>query len=633
MISIKPLVFDVLKKIGIIFFIYTICRLLFYILNKNSFQDLPSSELLPIFVYGLRFDAFSICTTNSLYILLAILPFKFQQKKSYSKFIFYLFIIINAISILLNFIDFSYFPYTKKRTTYEVTHLIFGGQTEFIKLIPHFLIQSWYLIIIYTFIIYFVIKTYSQFEKTKQIILIPIRFNTILTSSLIFLSASSITILGIRGGLQRVPIMLIDAALYTSQKNIPIVINTSFSLIKSSELNQIESLSFYKEDELKTYCTQIIPADTGHFKNLNVCIIILESFSKEFTKAGNHKSYTPFLDSLISKSTYCSNSFANGKTSLNGLTSIVSSMPTFMSDPYINSSYANNKLESLPLLLKEKGYHTSFFHGATNGSMNFNAFSKSAGYDVYYGRTEYNNDEDYDGQWGIFDEPFLLNMASEISKYKEPFLTTVFTLSSHNPYKIPNKHKGKFPKGNIENLEALGYADYSLRQFFNAAKKTDWFKNTLFVLSADHTAISNDAFYNNSVGQYAIPILFYQPNQEPKVIPQTMQQIDIMPTILDILNYDKPYYAFGNSIYSKKTKPAIYFNEPFYHLINDSITYIFNDFKVIEAYNYKKDNLLSKSIMGENKKEELEMTNYMKAYIQSYNNDIITNNTHYKKAN
>ncbi len=631
MISIKPLVFDVLKKIGIIFFMYTICRFLFYIINKNSFQDLPPSELLAIFVYGLRFDAFSICTTNSLYILLAILPFKFQQKKSYSKFIFFLFILINSLAILLNFIDFSYFPYTKKRTTYEVTHLIFGGQTEFIKLIPHFLIQSWYLIIIYTFIIYFVIKTYNQFEKTKQIILIPIRSISILTSSLIFLLASSLTILGIRGGLQKVPIMLIDAALYTSQKNIPIVINTSFSLIKSSELTQIEPLSFFKENELKTYCTQIIPADTGNFKNLNVCIIILESFSKEFTKAGNHKSYTPFLDSLISKSTYCSNSFANGKTSLNGLTSIVSSMPTFMSDPYINSSYANNKLESLPLLLKEKGYHTSFFHGATNGSMNFNAFAKSAGYDIYFGRTEYNNDTDYDGQWGIFDEPFLLNMASEISKYKEPFLTTVFTLSSHNPYKIPNKHKGKFPKGNIENLEALGYADYSLRQFFNEAKKRDWYKNTLFVLSADHTAISNDAFYNNSVGQYAIPILFYRPNQQPIVLTKTVQQTDIMPTILDILNYDKPYYAFGKSILSPKSIPVVYYNAPYYHLINDSMIYIFNEYKVIEAYKYRNDSMLSKPLQGLYLKEETIVTNYIKALTQSYNNDIIANKTYYNK--
>jgi len=631
MISIKPLVNDVIKKIGVIFLIYTICRFLFFIINKNSFQDLPTTEMVGLFFYGLRFDAFSICATNSLFILLAILPFNFQQKKSYRHFIFYLFVFINAFSILLNFIDFSYFPYTKKRTTYEVTHLIFGGQTEFIKLIPHFLIQSWYLIMIYTLLIYLIIKSYNYFDKAKLLVSTPVGLKSGTINLFIFLLAVSFTVLGIRGGLQRVPIMLIDAAMYTNQKNIPIIINTPFSLIKSGELNQIEPLTFYKDKELKNYSCQIIPADTGEFKKLNVCIIILESFSKEFTKAGNHKSYTPFLDSLMTKSTYFSNAFANGKTSLNGMASIVSSMPTYMIDPYINSPYANNKLESLPMLLKEKGYHTSFFHGATNGSMNFNSFAKCVGYDVYYGRTEFNNDTDYDGQWGIFDEPFLINMVSEISKYKTPFLTTVFTLSSHNPYKIPSQYRHKFPKGNLENLEALGYADYSLRKFFDEAKKKDWFTNTLFVLTADHTAISNDAFYNNAVGQYAIPILFYQPNQEPTVIAKTMQQINIMPTILDILNYDKPYYAFGKSIYSNKTEPVVYFNGPFYHLINDSITYIFNDFEIIEAYHYKKDSLLSQSIKGKYKQEEIANTNYLKAYIQSYNNDLITNNTYYKK--
>lgn len=631
MISIKPLVKDLIKKISVVFLIYTICRFLFYLINQNSFQNLSNTELIGLFFYGLRFDAFSICATNSLFILLAILPFTFQNKKTYSQLLFYLFISINAFSMLLNFIDFSYFPYTKKRTSYDVTHLIFGGQTEFVKLIPHFLIQSWYLIIIYIILIYFMVITFKNFEKTKQYIAIPISLKSGLVNLFTFLFVSGITVLGIRGGLQRVPIMLIDASLYTNQKNIPIVINTPFSLIKSGELNQIEPLTFYKEEELKTYCTQIIPADTGEFKKLNVCIIILESFSKEFTKAGNHKSYTPFLDSLITKSTYCSNAFANGKTSLNGMTSIVSSMPTLMSDPYINSSYANNKLESLPMLLKEKGYHTSFFHGATNGSMNFNAFAQCAGYDMYYGRTEFNNDTHYDGQWGIFDEPFLINMVSEISKFKAPFLTTVFTLSSHNPYKIPSQHRNKFPKGHLENLEALGYADYSLRQFFNEAKKKDWFNNTLFVLSADHTAISNDAFYNNSVGQYAIPILFYKPNQKPDIIDKPMQQINIMPTILDILNYDKPYYAFGKSVYSKTTEPVVYYNGPYYHLINDSLTFIFNDFEVVEAYHYKRDSALSLSVKGKYKEEEIDNTNYLKAFIQSYNNNVITNNTHYKK--
>lgn len=631
MISIKPLIKDLIKKLLLVFLLYTLCRILFYTFNQSSFQELSISDLSYLLFYGLRFDAFSISATNSLYILLAILPFKFQENKAYKIVLFYIFLITNGFSILLNFIDFTYFPYIQKRTTYDVIHLIFGGQTEFIKLLPHFLLDSWYLIIIYSLCLIGLVKSYKFIEKTKNHNSDDVNLKSVSIKTLPFLLIVGLTVLGIRGGLQRVPIVLLDAALYTSQKYIPIVINTPFSLIKSAELNQIKELNFYNDTDLKKYSTQIISADSGKFNNLNVCVIILESFSKEFTKSSNRKSYTPFLDSLISVSTFCENAFANGKTSINGIPSIISSMPTYMDDPFLNSSYANNTIDALPYLLKQKGYHTSFFHGATNGSMNFNSYAKSASYDVYYGRTEYNNEKDYDGQWGIWDEPFLVNMTKELNQYKEPFFTTVFTLSSHNPYKVPLKYKNKFPKGNLEIIESVGYADYSLRQFFKEAQKSKWFKNTLFVVSADHTAISEDQFYSNSVGQYAIPILFYIPSQKGMIYKKVAQQIDIMPSILDLLNYDKPYYAFGKSLWSNDRKPIVYYNSPYFHLINDSMMYVFNNYTITETYNYKQDSLLTKSLQGLYKKEETEATNYLKALTQNYNNDVLNNKTFYKK--
>ncbi|MFO0322824.1 MAG: LTA synthase family protein [Bacteroidota bacterium] len=343
----------------------------------------------------------------------------------------------------------------------------------------------------------------------------------------------------------------------------------------------------------------------------------------------NRKSYTPFLDSLISVSTYYNNAFANGKSSINGIPAIISSMPTYMEDPYLNSTYSNNTLNGLPLLLKQKGYHTSFFHGATNGSMNFNSYAKSAGYDIYFGRTEYDNDLDYDGQWGIWDEPFLMRMAKEIKTFKEPFFTTVFTLSSHHPYKVPKKYNNKFPKGSLEIHESIGYADYSLRSFFNHIKNSHWFQNTLFVLSADHTAVSEDPFYGNSVGQYSIPIIFYKPGQKGEIINKNIQQIDIMPTILDFLNYDKTYFSFGKSVLAVGNLPIVYYNSPNYNLINDSMVYLFNHFKITEAYNFKADSNLSIPLQGKYLKKELDATNYFKALRQNYNNDVLNNKTFY----
>lgn len=95
-----------------------------------------------------------------------------------------------------------------------------------------------------------------------------------------------------------------------------------------------------------------------------------------------------------------------------------------------------------------------------------------------------------------------------MSQFKEPFHSAIFTLSSHHPYFVPDKYKNKFPRVYLENSECIGYADYSLRQFFDSAKKTKWYNNTLFILTADHGSLSKNSFYNNPVGNLTIPILF-----------------------------------------------------------------------------------------------------------------------------
>lgn len=628
MISYKPQITNVLKQITLVFVLYTICRLLFVIFNKSYFQDLSFTELIPILFFGLRFDAFSICAINALYVLLAILPFKFYYHKLYQKSLSIIFISTNTLGILLNCIDFAYFPFNQKRTSYDAMNLAFGGESEFGKLLPQFLMQFWYVVLIFISLIFILIKFHNRLKKNQ--ILQPIAFNlkTATVQFLIFCLLGGFTFLGIRGGLQRIPIMLIDAAAYCKPNHIPVLINTPFSVIKSAELTEMNTLTLMTENEQKQTYTPIHHPDTiAKPIKTNICIIILESFSKEYTGIGNRKSYTPFLDSLMSQSVVYTNAFANGKTSINGIPAIIASMPCFTENHYLNSMYSNNKLQTLPNLLKEKGYSSVFFHGGTNGTMNFNSFAPLAGYDSYFGRTEYNHDEDYDGQWGIWDEPFLSKTVTEISKLQTPFFSSIFTLSSHNPYKVPQKYKGKFPKGNLEIIESIGYADYALKHFFAEAKKQNWFNNTLFVITADHTAESKDPFYSNLIGQYMVPIIFYYPGTPPQLKTKPVQQIDIMPAILDFLNYDQPYYSFGRSMKCDSVQPVIYYNSPSFYCIKDSVFYIMNNYKFVEAYNYQIDSLLTKNILDKTKTTELEK--FCRAYIQTYVNDVINNKTYY----
>lgn len=628
MYSLKPILKTLIKQLALVFLCYQISRVLFFVFNYHAFSDLGITQFLLLCFYGLRFDAFSVAATNILYVLLFILPFKFHYHKIYQKGLLYLFVISNAIALALNFIDIAYFPYTQKRTTYDVGGLIFGGQSDFLKLIPHFITEFWYLILLYALVVFGIYKYAVFINKKERVIVLTSNAKNIAIAILVFVIMGALGVLGIRGGLQRAPIVLLDAAAYTTPKFFPLVINTPFAFLKSIELTEIQRLNYYDEATLKKIYSPIhYPSDTGHFKNLNVCVIILESFSKEYTGLSNRKSYTPFLDSLMSVSTVYTNAIANAKTSIDGIPAILSGLPCFLDDKYLNSRYSNNVIESLPSLLKTKGYYSAFFHGGTNGTMNFNSYAQLAGFDLYYGRTEYHNDDDFDGQWGIFDEPFLQQMVKEVNRFKQPFFVSVFTLSSHNPYVVPKQYEGKFDKGTLVIHPTIAYADYALKRFFAEAQKQAWFKNTLFVLSADHTGISEDPYYASNIGQHSIPIVFYQQEQTPQKIDYTVQQIDIMPTILEYLHFDTPYYAFGKSMSQYSTQPIIYYTSPNYNIVKDSVIYDVVNNQLTSKYNYQADSAQQHNTIDTDKpNSNLE---FFKAYLQTYTNDLIDNKTHY----
>lgn len=148
--------------------------------------------------------------------------------------------------------------------------------------------------------------------------------------------------------------------------------------------------------------------------------------------------------------------------------------------------------------------------------MNFDGFTNHVGFEKYYGKNEYNNNKDYDGNWGIFDEPFLQYLGKQLTKTQQPFLASVFTLSSHHPYTIPAQHMNRFPKGTMIVHETVGYTDYAVRRFFEYAKQQPWFENTLFVITADHSALTETKEFKTALGLYRIPVIFYSPKNETR---------------------------------------------------------------------------------------------------------------------
>jgi phosphoglycerol transferase MdoB-like AlkP superfamily enzyme len=316
---------------------------------------------------------------------------------------------------------------------------------------------------------------------------------------------------------------------------------------------------------------------------------------------------------------------ANGRKSIDALPSILSGIPS-INEPFVLTPYSSNRTNALPKLLKEKGYYTAFFHGAPNGSMGFSAYTKLAGIDYYYGKTEYNNDADFDGMWGIWDEPFMQYMAKNLNNFKQPFFSAFFSTSSHHPFKVPEQYTGKFPKGPLEVQECIGYTDMALKKFFETASKMPWFKNTLFVLTADHATVSHFPEYQNAVGYYAIPILFYYPGGNLKgKLDKTVQQIDIMPTVLNYLNYDKPYFSYGFDAFDLQNDNfALNNNEGSYRLYWKDYVLFSDGKKTNGVYAFKKDRLLQHNLLGK-LPEQSEMEKRLKAFIQQYNNRMTQN--------
>ncbi len=361
-------------------------------------------------------------------------------------------------------------------------------------------------------------------------------------------------------------------------------------------------------------------------------IIILESFSTEFIGSlNNYKGYTPFLDSLISQSLVFRYAVSNAERSNKGIACVLTSIPALMDEPLITSPYRQSVTTGLGNCLKRLGYHTSFFHGGTNGTMCFDTFVKTVGIDNYFGRSEFNNEKYFDGFWGIYDEEFFQYFAGTLNTFPEPFMSVIFSLSSHHPYMIPAKYKGKFPRGPQEVSESIGYTDFALRRFFETASKQSWFKNTLFVITADHPFKIDDHYlpcYKPTARKYSVPIIFYKPGEiKHEINTCIIQQIDIMPSVLDHSGYPFSFNSFGNSVFSENKKCYGYqIRNQIFQVFDSKYILYFDGKKPISLYNYISDTLENVNLLKKEPAKREELENFIKAAIQKYNHTLLSNN-------
>ncbi|HMG91982.1 MAG TPA: LTA synthase family protein [Chryseolinea sp.] len=609
----------------------SICRIGFYLFNLNFFPEMSLGHFLQLMLGGLRFDLVTTLYCNALFILLTIVPVDLRFHEKYRIALKYGFFFTNGIMLAVNVADFIYYKFTLRRTTADVFRQ-FENETNVASLWLRFLWDYWCAALFWLLLIVVMIVVYNGINvRGPQL---KNRRMYYITGSIVAPLIAFLVWGGMRGGFRHStrPITLSNAGAYVKDpRDISIVLNTPFAIFRTWGKTNLQKVNFYSDTEVdKVYSPVHYPNDSTNFRPDNVVIIILESFSKEFFGAFNkerpgYHGYTPFLDSLNQHSASFTYSYANGRKSIDGLPSVVASIPS-LGVPYFLSPYSGNKINSIASLLKEKKYHTSFFHGAPNGSMGFQAFMNMAGVDEYYGMTEYDDDDDFDGIWGIWDDKFLQYFADKLDEFPQPFTSTLFSVSSHHPFEIPDRLKDRFKGGPLVIHKCIEYTDYALAEFFRKASKTIWYRNTLFVITADHTS-SEIQFPEGRTGWgfYSVPLIFFKPDNslagERKEI---AQQIDIMPSVLEFLNFDRPYVAFGRDLFNGNGSPfAINYKDNVYQYFEGDYLLQFDGTRSVGLYNIKLDKLMLRDVLGEFPQVAGQMEQKVKALIQQYNNRML----------
>jgi phosphoglycerol transferase MdoB-like AlkP superfamily enzyme len=541
------------RRLIVLLIAYAVVRLLFLILNQSVLSSIDTRSLVFAFVIGLRFDLCSIATINLPIWATQELTHAFTKNSATRAVIHNLttlaYIVINAVFLGLSVIDARLYSFTGRRTTPDFFVISKDITTQSFSI----LVQYWPLTL-GGLLLVFIFGWITWRQRNPRIELDVAYSKT--KRALLYLVIIGAGVLAIRGGVQRKPLSPAHAFIYQPPSYANLILNSPMTLLKSAPSDKIRRYhDFESRKDLLAAMSTSPPLD-GHIPlaaGKNVVVVVVESLASEYVGFLNQGlGYTPFLDDLCADSVTFRESFANGRRSIDAMPAIFGGVPAWRDQPFVMSPFQGNSFTDLPRILKERGYKTAFFHGAANGSMHFDVFASMVGFEDFYGQNEYPRHGDNDGEWGIFDEPFLIYAAEEMKTFREPFFSGIFTLSSHNPFPIPDAYRNRFPKGTLPIHESIGYADFALSRFFTVARQMPWYANTIFVITGDHTSLSDRPAYNNVFGRFKVPIIFFDPSETlPKVGHQKIaQHVDIVPSLMDILGIEgeRPL-LFGHSLF------------------------------------------------------------------------------------
>lgn len=608
-----------LLPVARVMLVLTVLRWIFYLANRASFPGVGAADVTMIALQGLRFDAMTVTVANALWIVLVLLPLPWHERRGWRLFLRILFVVVNVALLMLCCIDLAYFGFNGKRLTRDLLGQAGAGLRE----LPGMAIRFWWVTLVFLATLLLLLRA-SRGPATRSSGGPGPRL-------LVFVVLAGLLVLAGRGGWQYQGLSPAHANDHVEPSFAPLVTNSAFTFGYSLTEPVLEQRSWFAPEEVE----RIVPlryelhADSSD-RRLNVVLLIVESLSREYLGSLNGGGgHVPFIDSLCSRSLVLTDAYANAERSNKGICAILAGIPSFTDDAFMNTAFAGNAVEGLGTRLKGMGYSTAFFHGGLNGEYKFDSFSRACGFDRFFGRDEFGDDRYYDGHWGVYDEEFLQYVADRLGELPEPFCAVEFTISSHDPFVIPDRYRGKFPKGTQEIHEAMGYTDMAVRRFFERIRREPWYPNTLFVITGDHTFQYNDhpAWYMNPAGRFSVPILFFRPDGKLEARDdRTAQHLDIAPSILDFCGYEGPLITFGQSVF-RRDRPdrAIIRLGGEYRMVQEGRMLLFDGREATGLYDHRGDTLFARDLRASEPERAERLTRDLKAMIQEHAQLLVRN--------
>lgn len=606
---IKSSLFSVIKLLVFWILLFDVMRLLFMLHNAAKITEVGWLETSKAFFYSLRLDLTAAA-------MLSVLPFlfytfwKWTEIKALKITYQIIFALLFIFVVFIHAGEINTYPeWNHKLSSRVFTHLSNPdevGRTA-----------SWKMV--FWFILYSVIGLLSAFILQKKL------FQEKMTSDarmggwartlyfLAFLVFAPLLILLIRGGLQPIPIN-IDAAYYSKASiandlsvNSTYYFGKSYLLYRRNNLDDVfPKMDKYKALQIKNQLyanesdtsPEILTTDRP-----NLVFIVLEGWSANAMKSitGNG-GVTPYFDALTQKGLLFSRFYANGGTSEIGNATIFGGFPAL---PEISMSMQPEKHRKLPALnedLKKLGYYSGYVFSGDLKYGNIGSFFTDHGFDSVEDENDFPKNLKR-GRLNYFDEDLYRFFLKNINRTKEPFLQCAFTGSTHSPYDFPIRKNQTYVGDEQEYMNSMIYADESLHEFLLNCRKEKWYKNTLFVIVADHGHTSPDRHDPNHGNYFHIPLLFFgeviRPEYRGKKIDVIGSQNDIVATLLNQMNVSTKGYPWSKDLLNPTTKSfALHTVTRGYGWITSDGNFSYNlDLKNYLDQNYSPENLKKQSVV------------------------------------